>query len=358
MSLVQTLLRDDLRGFTGYASARRSAAEGRVWLNANESPWPNRADREGVAQRYPSPQPAALRDVLARLYGVMPPQLLLGRGSDEAIDLLLRAFCRAGRDAVVIAPPVFGMYAVCARLQGAALIEVPLHDSDAGFIADTEAMADAALASGARLLFLCSPANPTGAAVPQEAIHTMLDRLAGRCLVVVDEAYVEYAEQPSVARLIDRYENLVVLRTLSKAHALAAARIGCLLASAELVAVLRDCQAPYPMPTPCVELALAALEDDALSQTRERVAIVRRERERVRAALTGLPGVRRVYRSEGNYLLVRFADADDALQRLLATGVVVRDMRAQVQLGDALRISIGAPTDNDALLLALRGGPG
>ncbi|HEX5755521.1 MAG TPA: histidinol-phosphate transaminase [Arenimonas sp.] len=358
MSLVQTLLREDLRGFTGYASARRSAAEGRIWLNANESPWPSAADREGRAQRYPSPQPASLRAALATLYGVSPAQVLLGRGSDEAIDLLLRAFCRAGRDAVVIAPPVFGMYAVCARLQGAALIEVPLRDRDAGFVIDIEAMADAAVAGGARLLFLCSPANPTGATVPQAAIEAVLQRLAGQCLVVVDEAYIEYAEQPSAASLIDRYENLVVLRTLSKAHALAAARVGCLLASAELVSVLRDCQAPYPLPTPCVQLALAALSDDALAQTRERVVIVRRERERVRVALADLPGVSRVYRSEGNYLLVRFADADDALQRLLVAGVVVRDMRMQPQLGDALRISIGTPADNDALLSALRGGRG
>lgn len=356
MSLVQTLLREDLRGFTGYASARRSTAQGQVWLNANESPWPNAADRTGTARRYPAPQPAVLRTALATLYDVTPAQVLLGRGSDEAIDLLLRAFCRAGHDAVVIAPPVFGMYAVCARLQGARLVEVPLRDDDDGFVVDIGAMAEAAVASDARLLFLCSPANPTGAAVAQEDVQALLDRLAGRCLVVVDEAYIEYAEQPSVAGLIDRYENLVVLRTLSKAHALAAARIGCLLASPELVAVLRDCQAPYPLPTPCVDLALAALSDVALARTRARVAIVRRERERVREALVGLSAVRRVYASDGNYLLVRFADADSASQRLLAAGVVVRDMRAQPQLGDALRISIGSPEENEMLISALRGG--
>lgn len=358
MSLVQSLLREDLRGFTGYASARRSGAEGRIWLNANESPWANPADMAGTARRYPAPQPEALRTALAALYGVSPAQLLLGRGSDEAIDLLLRAFCRAGRDAVVIAPPVFGMYAVCARLQGAPLVEVPLRDGEAGFTADTEAMAEAALASGARLLFLCSPANPTGGAVPLAAIELLLQRLAGRCIVVVDEAYVEYAGQPSAATLLDRHEHLAVLRTLSKAHALAAARIGCLLASPELVAALRDCQAPYPLPTPCVELALSALDAAALAQTRERVARVVLERERLRVALADLPGVRRVYPSDGNYLLVRFVDAELALQRLLAQGVVVRDMRAQPQLGDALRISIGRPDENDAVLAALSGGQG
>ena len=356
MTSPLALVRDDLRAFAGYSSARRAGVTGSVWLNANESSWRNPADGGLGANRYPDPQPAALRERLALVYGVRAEQVLAGRGSDEAIDLLVRALCVPGRDAVVISPPVFGMYAVSARLQGAPLVEVPLQDGPDGFRSDLGAIGDAALTSGAKLVFLCSPANPTGQAIPSDDILALARRLDGRCLVVVDEAYGEYCDQPSLAPQIDGQPNIAVLRTLSKAHALAAARIGCLLAAPELIAVLRNCQAPYPLPSPCVQLALAGLSEPALVQTRSRIITVRAERERLHHELQSLPGVRRVYASQGNYLLVRFEDAESVFQTLLAAGVVVRDMRASPQLGDALRISIGSPPENDQLIQALATG--
>ncbi|MCI1709442.1 MAG: histidinol-phosphate transaminase [Chiayiivirga sp.] len=351
------LVRDDLRDFAGYSSARRTSNSGSIWLNANESPWRNAADANGEGvHRYPEPQPGALRAALAALYGVRPEQLLIGRGSDEAIDLLVRAFCRPGVDRVLIAPPVFGMYAVCARLQGAALVEVALRDRSDGLVCDLDAIAAAALEQAVKLVFLCSPANPTGAALPRAAILALARRLQGRALLVVDEAYVEYSDVESVASDVSSQANLAVLRTLSKAHALAAARIGCLIAAPELIALLRNCQAPYPLPTPSVQLALAALAPEARVRTTERVAAIRAERERLQRELPHIEGVRRVYASQGNYLLVRFVDAALALQRLLNAGVVVRDMRADPRLGDALRISIGTVAENDAVLAALRPG--
>ncbi len=356
MSAILSLVREDLRGFSGYSSARREAGGGTVFLNANESAWRNPADAGAGANRYPDPQPAALRERLAALYGVRAPQVLVGRGSDEAIDLLVRALCRPGQDAVVIAPPVFGMYAVSARLQGAPMIEVPLRDGAAGFSLDLDAVAAAALSSRAKLVFLCSPANPTGQATAVADLLALARRLAGRCLLVVDEAYGEYSDQASVAGWIAEQPNLAVLRTLSKAHALAAARIGCLLAAPELIELLRNCQAPYPLPSPSVQLALAGLSEAALAQTGNRVLTVRTERERLRHELPSCPGITRVYASQGNYLLVRFADAGATFARLLAAGVVVRDMRAAPQLGDALRISIGSPAENDALLAVLQMG--
>lgn len=353
MTALLDLLREDLRDFAGYASARRSGVTGRVWLNANESPWPNPADAGQGNHRYPDPQPAALREALASLYGARPEQLLVGRGSDEAIDLLVRALCRPGQDAVLVTPPVFGMYAVSARLQGARLLEVPLQEDAGGFHADPDALADAALAGGAKLVFVCSPGNPTGQAMPVAAIRQLAQRLHGRALVVVDEAYGEYSDQPSAVSLLASTGNIAVLRTLSKAHALAGVRIGCLIAAPELIAVLRLCQAPYPLPAPCVALALAAMSQESQALTRTRVAIVIAERQRVETALRGCAAVRRVYPSQGNYLLVRFVDADAAFQRLLAAGVVVRDMRSSPVLHDALRITIGLDTENDALLAAL-----
>ena len=349
------LVREDLRGFSGYASARSQALQGEVWLNANESPWANPADADadGGSRRYPEPQPPALLAALARVYGCEPEQLLVGRGSDEAIDLLVRVLCTPGRDAVLTTPPVFGMYAVSARLQGAPLVEVPLVDGQDGFDVDLEAVALAAERDAAKLVFLCSPANPTGGVVPLEGIAALATRLQGRALVVVDEAYGEFADQASAITLLPAHPNLAVLRTLSKAHALAAARIGVLVADPALVRVLRACQAPYPVPTPCAGLALAGLSAQALACTAARVAQLRDERARLQAALAALPDVRRVYRSEGNYLLVRFVDADAAFARLLAAGVVVRDQRAAPQLGDALRISIGTPEQNQRVLAAL-----
>ena len=346
------LVREDLRGFAGYGSARRSSATGSIWLNANESAWANPADPDRTAQRYPDPQPRALRDGLAELYGARPEQVLIGRGSDEAIDLLVRALCNPGRDAVVIAPPVFGMYAVSARLQNAPLVEIPLRDG-AEFSFDLDAAATAALACGAKLVFLCSPSNPTGQAMSVRDIATMAQRVQGRAMVIVDEAYAEYGDQPSAVSLIATLPNVGVLRTLSKAHALAGARIGALIADARLVDVLRNCQAPYPLPASCVQLALRALAPDALAQTSARVADTIAERERVYLALQGSTVVRHVHPSQGNFLLVRFVDADAALEELLAAGVVVRDMRHQPGLGDALRISIGKPRENDAMLAAL-----
>ncbi len=350
MSGVLDLVREDLRGFAGYASARSTRLEGEIWLNANESAWPNLGDAGGLCRRYPEPQPQALRERLATLYGCTSEQLLVGRGSDEAIDLLVRALCVPGRDGVLYTPPVFGMYAVSARLQNAPALEVPLRDDDTGLVADIEAIIATAKQGNARLVFLCSPSNPGGRSIPLAQVEQVAVALRGQALVVVDEAYAEFADEPSAVSLLPRHDNIAVLRTLSKAHALAAARIGCVIADASLIAVLRRCQAPYPIPAPCTALALEGLSDAALARTRERIAVVRAERERLGAALARLPGVRRVYPSDANFLLVRLVDAEAAFQRLLVAGVVVRDQRGAPQLHDALRITLGTPEQNARVL--------
>ncbi|CAG4974229.1 MAG: histidinol-phosphate transaminase [Lysobacter sp.] len=348
-----TLLRPDLRGFAGYRSARSSMAGGDTWLNANESAWPNPADDDARVRRYPDPQPSALRALMATRYGCRPEQVLVGRGSDEGIDLLVRAFCRPGGDAVVVTPPTFGMYEVCARLHGARVVAVPLVDGERGFACDFDEVGNAALAAGARLVFLCSPGNPVGSRLSLAAIESLALRLRGRALVVVDEAYIEYSEGASAVSLIGRQRNVVVLRTLSKAHALAGARIGCVVADAELVEVLQRCQSPYPVPAPCAELACRALDDAAWSDTLGHIAMTVAERTRMGRAISTLPQVRRVYPSSANFLLVRFADAAAVLERLLGAGIVVRDMRGYPGLGDALRITIGTPDQNDRVIAQL-----
>jgi len=353
MSGVLQLVREDLRDFAGYSSARSTHATGDVWLNANESPWANSADPTASLRRYPEPQPRELCAALADLYGVPREQLLIGRGSDEAIDLLVRALCAPARDAVLTTPPVFGMYAICARLHGARLLEVPLRDEPGDFGVDLEAVTQRALAASVKIVFLCAPGNPAGGTIAVDQVLALAQQLRGRALVVIDEAYIEFADSASLAGLVAHQDNLAVLRTLSKAHALAAARIGCVIANPALIAVLRRCQTPYPVPALCSELARRALTPGALAATRERIEIIKRERETLHVALAACPGVRRVYPSQANFLLARFDNASAAYAALLAAGIVVRDQRATPQLHDALRISIGTPAQNTRLLAAL-----
>ncbi|MFC5441308.1 histidinol-phosphate transaminase [Rhodanobacter ginsenosidimutans] len=346
---VLDLARPEIRAMQPYSSARMEASGGKVFLNANESPWASNEDDLGC-NRYPDPQPAALIDALAALYGVQREQLLVGRGSDEAIDLLVRAFCRAGEDAILIQPPTFGMYAVCAHIQNAAVIEVALA---ADFTLDVDAVL-AAVTPAVKLVFICSPNNPTGQTVPRAAVERLVQALAGRAVLVVDEAYVEFAEAGSVADLIGQYDNLAILRTLSKAWALAGARVGTLLAHADVIALLRRIMPPYPLPLPCVAAALAALS--APSVAAEHIAVIDEQRGVMRAALARVAGVREVLPSQANFLAVRFDDAGAVYQRLLAAGIVVRDVRRYPNLADALRITIGTPAENARVLAILQGG--
>ena len=346
---VLDLARPEIRALQPYSSARMEAAGGQIFLNANESAWAPFGDDGVGCNRYPEPQPAALVSMLAALYGVRHEQLLVGRGSDEAIDLLVRAFCRAGEDAILIQPPTFGMYSVYAHVQNAAVIEVPLADD---FTLDVDAVL-AAVTPAVKLIFVCTPNNPSGQHVPREDIERLLQALDGRAVLVVDEAYIEFAYERSVAELIDRYECLAVLRTLSKAWALAGARVGCLLANAAVIELLRRVMSPYPMPLPCVAAAMAALSPEGQAQARAHMTVVRNEHERVRGALVVLACVAAVLPSQANFLAVRFDDAGAVYQRLLAAGIVVRDIRHYPKLGDALRITIGTPGENDQMLAVL-----
>lgn len=349
MSILD-LARPEVRALTPYSSARMEAGGAAIMLNANESPWPPAGDTHGL-NRYPEPQPTVLRARLAQLYGVRDEQVLVGRGSDEAIDLLVRAFCRPGADAIAISPPTFGMYAVCAGVQGAGVVSLPT-------AADLTLDANLVLADLPRtvkLVFVCSPNNPTGGLMPLATIERLVAALAGRALVVVDEAYIEFADADSAATLLNYHPNLGVLRTLSKAWALAGARIGALLADAEVIGLLRRIMSPYPLPTPSVQAAQAALDADGRRVTRERVAATVAERKRMAAVLAQLRGVRKVYPSSANFLTVDMADAAGTHRALAGLGIVVRDVSHYCGLAGCLRLSVGTPEENTRLLDALIG---
>lgn len=351
MSWITGLARPEIAQLKSYEHAVWEAGLER--LHANELPWRAPGDEsEAGLNRYPEPQPRELIRGLAALYDVPVASVLAGRGSDEMIDLLLRVFCRAGQDSIVICPPTFGMYAVSARIQGAGILTVPLLAAQ-GFALDESALLDACSPS-VKLVFLCSPNNPTGNALDESMVLRIAAGLKERTLLVVDEAYVEFASGQSLSRHLDAYPNLVILRTLSKAHGLAGARCGALLANAEIVGLLRKVIPPYAIPQLTVEAALRLLQPPQLAVMRSRIDTVRAERARLATALMALPAVERVWPSEANFLLVELADADRALKRAREAGLLIRDVRAQPGLGRALRISIGTQNQNDRLLEALK----
>jgi len=350
MSWVQALARPDILALKPYEHATWEPSLER--LHANELPW--RAASDGSAaglNRYPEPQPRALIERLAELYSVPAASVLVGRGSDEAIDLLTRAFCRAGRDSILICPPTFGMYAVCGRIQGAGVIQAPLTAGD--FALDVEAVLGRC-GPDTKLLFLCSPNNPTGNLLDEAGMLRLARELAGRALVVVDEAYIEFSARPSLARLIPQLPNLAILRTLSKAHGLAGARCGALLADPQVIALLRKVIPPYAITQLTLEAVLDALEPAARARSSAGIDVILRERQRLLTALPRLACVTRVWPSDSNFVLAEFDDAGAALARSRDARLLVRDARGYPGLGRALRITVGTPEQNGRLLEALQ----
>jgi histidinol-phosphate aminotransferase len=321
-------------------------------LHANELPWRSLTDHtEAGLNRYPEPQPQTLVRRLAELYGVLPDQLLVGRGSDEPIDLIVRAFCRAGQDAVLVCPPTFGMYSVAARIQGAQVITVPLRGAE--FALDEDALLQRCTPD-VKVVFLCSPNNPTGNLLDEQAIVRIAQRLAGKAVVVVDAAYIEFSASRCLSRYLRDVPHLAVLRTLSKAHGLAGARCGALLADPELIALLRKIIPPYAMAQLTVEAVLKQLQPAQLAIARQHIELLLSERARLSVALRAMRGVTRVWNSDANFLLVRLADPDAALAAARRAHLLVRDVRSQPGLGSALRITVGSVSQNDRLLEALQ----
>jgi histidinol-phosphate aminotransferase len=342
---VLQLVRPDILALTAYSSARKESKGGRVWLDANENPETPSA-HQPLLNRYPEPQPADLVAQLATLYGVGPAQVLVTRGSDEGIDLLLRTFCRAGQDAILITPPTYGMYVVAAGIQGARTVTVPLI-REKNFALDAAAVLQA-ITPEVKLVFLCSPNNPTGNLLDRAAVLSLVRALAGRAVVVVDEAYVDFSGQPSLAAEIAAHPNLVVLRTLSKAYGLAGARVGTTIADPAVIAVLQKVIAPYPVPAPVLAAALAALTPAGLAAARESVARLVAERARLAAGLAKLPAVKRVWPSDANYLLIEVADSARVMAAGRAAGVVWRDRSKDVP--NHIRLTLGTAGENNATL--------
>lgn len=347
---ITTLARKNVRELTPYQSARRLGGNGSVWLNANEYPVaPEFTFNEKNLNRYPECQPVNVINRYATYAGVSPNQVLVSRGADEAIELLIRAFCEPSKDAVLYCPPTYGMYSVSAETFG---IEQRVVPTLADWSPNVEAIASQL--ENIKLLYLCSPNNPTGNIVNPSLIRDVLELTKGKAIVAVDEAYIEFCPQASIVSWLEDYPNLVILRTLSKAFALAGLRCGFTLANPPVIELLLKVIAPYPLSTPVADIASQALTKAGIDVMRNRVAEISRNRKILSDALKKLPNVEQVYNSETNYILVKFTDANVVFRTLWELGIILRDQQRQYGLNGCLRISIGTAEECDSVINAIK----
>lgn len=352
--LVDKLVCENLKALVPYESARRlfaasdnnQDAQVPVWLNANESPFANeyQLDCERL-NRYPDCQPSSVIKSYAAYAGINNQQLLVSRGADEGIELLIRAFCTPGKDRILICPPTYGMYAISAETCNVGVEIAPLkHD----FSLDIDTVKT--YKEKVNVVFICSPNNPTGTCVAPEQIEHVLNHFADSALVVVDEAYIEFDAQSTFATKLGQYPNLVILRTLSKAFALAGIRCGFTLANEAIIHTLLKVIAPYPMPEPVAQIAAQALSDKGLVLMNLQVEHIANEKNKLKHALVNLPNVELVGDDKANFILFRSEHKQDLMDFLVSNKVFIRDQSKQRNLSNCLRITVGNEQQNEQLL--------
>lgn len=337
---VLKLVRPNILGLEAYSTARDDCGSNQpeIFLDANENPYNN-----GI-NRYPDPHQKALKAKIAEIKGISAGSLFLGNGSDEAIDLVYRVFCVPGASNAVSIAPSYGMYEVAAAMNDIEFRKVQLRPD---FSMDTEAMLSAA-DSKTRLMFICSPNNPTGNSFPVEQIEDILERFGG--VVVLDEAYIDFSVRPSLTSLVKRYPNLIVLQTLSKAWGMAGLRIGLAVADPAVISLMSKVKYPYNINVVAQKMALMKLDEAAKDKA---VAEIVGQRFRLEKELRKCPEVKGIYSSDANFLLVRFDNPDEVYERLLAGGVIVRNRSKVPGCEGCLRITVGTPAENDRLLRLL-----
>ena len=341
---ITSLLRPHLRQLQPYTSARDeySGSEG-VFLDANENPFGSSTSQD--FNRYPDPYQTALKEEIAKIKGASPAQLFLGNGSDEAIDLLFRAFCIPGQDNVILLPPTYGMYGVSAAINGVEVRNVSLTPE---FQLQPEKIL-AAKDAHSKILFICSPNNPSGNAVKREDIIFLLENFSG--IVVVDEAYIDFYEGASLLTVLDQHPNLLVMQTLSKAWGLASLRLGMAFASPELIRVLNQIKPPYNISGLTQDTVLSALQNK--DKVDEFIQLILEEREFLRKELERLPYILRVHNSDANFLLVQFEHPNQVYEDLVKEKIIVRNRSSVLHCAGCLRITVGTRAESIALLQAL-----
>ncbi|ENM5889277.1 histidinol-phosphate transaminase [Vibrio mimicus] len=342
---MEKLARQQVQALTPYLSARRIGGYGDVWLNANESPFNNEYKTDFARlNRYSDCQPKAMIQAYANYAGVQPDQVLTSRGADEGIELLIRAFCEPNQDAILFCPPTYGMYAISAETFGVERKKVPLTADWQLDLPSIEANLDRV-----KLVFVCSPNNPTGNLVKRADIIKLLEMTKERAIVVMDEAYIDFCPEASTVDLLAQYPNLAILRTLSKAFALAGLRCGFTLANAELINVLLKVIAPYPVPVPVAEIAVQALSEAGLARAKYQVLDLGANRAYLQVGLSMVPGVQ-VFEGWGNYLLVKFPDGNALFKAAWEHGIILRNSPIE----NCVRISVGNREECEKIVAFIR----
>ncbi|HDR1057738.1 TPA: histidinol-phosphate transaminase [Pasteurella multocida] len=346
---ISPLSRKNIQTLTPYQSARRLGGKGDIWLNANEYPTsPDFNLTHRTFNRYPEPQPQAVIEGYANYAGITPENVLVSRGGDESIELIIRAFCEA-EDSVLYCPPTYGMYAVSAETCGIALKTVPLTADFQLNLPEIERQL-----TGVKVVFVCSPNNPTGTLVNRTDLLALLEMTRNKAIVVVDEAYIEFCPQATMVTELKNYPHLAIIRTLSKAFALAGLRCGFTLANKDLIEVLQKVIAPYPLPVPVADLAAQALQPAGLQAMQQRVQEILQNRTALEADLRSLPCVENVFQSDGNYLLVKFKDGQKIFKTLWDQGIILRNQHSALMLENCIRITIGTAEENRRVIEAIR----
>lgn len=358
LTLIEKLAREELVNMVPYQSARRLFSHGnsasgdsdqtkstlkrKVWLNANEAPGKGEYQiTSDNINRYPDFQPDNLLNAYSQYCGLERSQILATRGADEGIELIIRSFCRAYQDSILICPPTYGMYAISAENHGADIVKAPLQNTSQGMQLDLDALASQV--GKVKVLFLCSPGNPTGNLLAKEDIITAVELFKDSAIVVVDEAYIEFSPEQTSIDLLAKYDNVIVLRTLSKAFALAGLRCGFTLASKEVITLLSKVIAPYPISAPVAEIASKALSSD-LENMSERVQICNNIKTSLSTWLGEQNWCSEVFSSDANFVLFRCTNPQEKqriFDALVEKNILIRDQSKQMQLENCLRISIG-----------------
>ena len=350
---IVALATDRVRGLTPYLSARRIGGEGHTFLNANEAPKSAAFLISSMNfNRYPECQPPELIDSYARYAGVEPECVMCARGSDEVIGLIIRTFCEPGRESIIICPPTYGMYSVSAVNVGVLVTEIaPLPD----YQPDTDAIIKEFNTNpNAKVLFLCSPNNPTGTLLSREKLITILEAVNNRAIVVVDEAYIEFCPQETMVDLLKQYRSLVITRTLSKGFALAGIRCGFALADQEIIKALLKVIDPYPISDPVAQIAEQALSKNGLEIMRDRIDELNERKARFIAEVKALPIVDEVFADHGNFILFRFKEGSELFYRIARKGIILRDFNGKPTLDNCIRITIGSEPEMTELLEFLK----
>lgn len=351
MQWLNKQVRPEILCLAPYVSARSELADssGLVALDANENPWVPypQTPEMNLVNRYPDPQPANLLGRLATIYGVKADQIFVGRGMDEGIELLIRVFCRAYQDNIVTFKPTFSYYKVAADIQGVETRELSLGAAP-DFKLDIEQLL-ALCDEKTKIIFVCTPNNPTGNSLSLAELEFIL-QAKPEVVLAVDEAYLEFSDYPSAIALMNKYDNLVVMKTMSKAFAFAGVRLGSVLAQPPIIELIRKVMAPYPLAEPCIRVAMQATSAHGLQLAQSRIATLIAERTRVLVELAKLENIT-VYPSDANFLLVQVEDAAKTYRELLAKGIIVRNRHRDIP--NTLRLTIGSPVENDLLLAAL-----